>query len=208
MRYLRSISSHFSRIRKNLPQNPSFHSRAIQNLNFLAPYKSKPHSLFPQNELQFSRGYNTASPEQRPAPPEKVVSIVDDISDLTLLEVADLTEVLREKLGVKEMPSMMVMMPGMGFGGLKGASKGGAAAGKGEEKKAEKTAFDVKLEGFDAASKIKVIKEVRTFTDLGLKEAKDLVEKAPTLLKKGATKDEAEAIIAKMKEVGAKVTME
>lgn len=162
----------------------------------------------PQNELQFPRGYNTASSEQRPAPPEKVVVIVDEISELTLVEVADLTEVLREKLGVKEMPSMMVMMPGIGFGGLKGAAKGGAAAGKGEEKKAEKTAFDVKLEGFDAAAKIKVIKEVRTFTDLGLKEAKDLVENAPTLLKKGVPKEEAEAIIAKMKEVGAKVTME
>ena len=68
-------------------------------------------------------------------------------------------------------------------------------------------AFDVKLEGFDAAAKIKVIKEVTTFTDLGLKEAKDLVEKSPTLLKKGVTKEEAETIIAKMKEVGAKVSM-
>ena len=59
-------------------------------------------------------------------------------------------------------------------------------------------AFDVKLEGFDAAAKIKVIKEATTFTDLGLKEAKDLVEKSPTLLKKGVTKEEAETIIAKM----------
>jgi large subunit ribosomal protein L7/L12 len=68
--------------------------------------------------------------------------------------------------------------------------------------------FDVKLEGFDAAAKIKVIKEVRTFTDLGLKEAKDLVEKAPTLLKKGVTKDEAEKIMEKLKQIGAKVSME
>ena len=68
-------------------------------------------------------------------------------------------------------------------------------------------AFDVKLEGFDAAAKIKVIKEVRTFTDLGSKEAKDLVEKSPTLLKKGVTKEEAETIIAKIKEVDAKVSM-
>jgi large subunit ribosomal protein L7/L12 len=66
----------------------------------------------------------------------------------------------------------------------------------------------VKLEGFDAAAKIKVIKEVRTFTDLGLKEAKDLVEKAPTLLKKGVTKDEAEKIMEKLKQIGAKVSME
>jgi large subunit ribosomal protein L7/L12 len=91
--------------------------------------------------------------------------------------------------------------------GMKGGGGGGAAAAKAEEK-VEKTVFDVKLEGFDAAVKIKVIKEVRGFTDLGLKEAKDLVEKAPTLLKKGVTKDEAENIIDKMKGVGAKVTME
>jgi large subunit ribosomal protein L7/L12 len=135
---------------------------------------------------------------------------VDELSKLTLLEVSDLTEVLRTKLEIKEMPVMAVMMPGMGFSmgaGMKGGGGGGAAAAKAEEK-VEKTVFDVKLEGFDAAVKIKVIKEVRGFTDLGLKEAKDLVEKAPTLLKKGVTKDEAEKIIEKMKGVGAKVTME
>lgn len=201
MRYLQFISSNFSRILKTLP-------RAIQNPNFSASSPLKSQSLSPRNGLQFLRDYNTASPEPRPPAPERVVAIVDEISDLTLLEVADLTEVLREKLGVKEMPSMMVMMPGMGFGGLKGAGKGGAASAKGVEKAAEKKAFDVKLEEVDATTRIKVIKEVRSFTDLGLKEAKDLVDKAPTLLKKGVTKEEAEAIIAKMKEVGAKVTME
>ena len=100
---------------------------------------------------------------------------------------------------------MMVMMPGMVPRGLKG--KGSGAAKKVEEK-AEKIVFDVKLKGFDATAKIKVIKEVRSFTNLGLKEAKDLVEKSPTLLKKGMTKEEAKMIIAKMKEVGAKVSME
>ncbi|KAF4393316.1 hypothetical protein G4B88_002050 [Cannabis sativa] len=152
--------------------------------------------------------YTTASPELSQPTPERVSAIAEEISGLTLLEVTDLTEVLREKLGVKEMPTMVMMMPGMGFGDLRGAGKGGAGAAKGEEKKVEKTAFDVKLDGFDAATKIKVIKEVRTFTALGLKEAKELVEKAPTLLKKGVTKEEAETIIAKMKEVGAKVSME
>lgn len=98
-------------------------------------------------------------------------------------------------------------MPGMGFS-VRGSGKGGGATKAAVEDKAKKTAFDLKLEGFDAAAKIKVIKEVRAFTDLGLKEAKDLVEKAPTLLKKGVTKEEAEKIVAKLKEVGAKVTME
>jgi len=62
----------------------------------------------------------------------------------------------------------------------------------------EKTEFTIKLEGFDAASKIKVIKEVRGITDLGLKEAKDLVEGAPAVLKKGIKKEEAEEIKAKL----------
>ncbi|KAI8562956.1 hypothetical protein RHMOL_Rhmol03G0076100 [Rhododendron molle] len=151
-----------------------------------------------------ARGYT--SPAQQPT--ERVSAIVDEIAGLTLLEVGDLTEVLRKRLDINEMPVMAVMMPGMGFGG--GVRGGGAGAAKGEEKVAvEKTAFDLKLEGgYDAGSKIKIIKEVRACTDLGLKEAKDLVEKAPTLLKKGVPKEEADKIIQKMKEVGAKVTME
>ncbi|KAB2604417.1 54S ribosomal protein L12 [Pyrus ussuriensis x Pyrus communis] len=193
MRYLRFISPHFSRIQKTLnPQNP----------NPISSLQSRP-----QIFSHVVYNYTTAAPEQRPPPSEAVSAIADEISGLTLLEVSDLTEVLREKLGVKEMPAMVMMMPGMGFGGLRGPGKGGAGAAKSEEK-AEKLVFDVKLDSFDAAAKIKVIKEVRTFTDLGLKEAKDLVEKAPTLLKKGVTKDEAESIVAKMKEVGAKVSME
>ncbi|KAK8324644.1 hypothetical protein V6Z11_A12G316200 [Gossypium hirsutum] len=88
-------------------------------------------------------------------------------------------------------------------------AQGGAGAGapKAEEKK-EKTAFDVKLEKFDAAAKIKVIKEVRAFTNLGLKEAKELVEKAPVILKQGITKDEANDIMEKIKAAGGVAVME
>ncbi|KAJ6740011.1 39S RIBOSOMAL PROTEIN L12 [Salix purpurea] len=185
-----------SRIHKtlNLKNNPNF---TLTSSNFTRRFTS------PSQE-------STPSPREPPPSTDRVTSIVDELSKLTLLEVSDLTEVLRTKLEIKEMPVMAVMMPGMGFSmgpGMKGGAVGGAAAAKAEEK-VEKTVFDVKLEGFDAASKIKVIKEVRGFTDLGLKEAKDLVEKAPTLLKKGVTKDEAEKIVEKMKGVGAKVTME
>ncbi|KAF9598512.1 hypothetical protein IFM89_028044, partial [Coptis chinensis] len=77
---------------------------------------------------------------------------------------------------------------------------GGSAA---EESKAEQTAFEIKLEKFDTAAKIKIIKEVQTFTDLGLKEAKDLLEKVPVVLKKGVTKEEGNRIIEKLKELGA-----
>ncbi|XLR57407.1 hypothetical protein S83_008079, partial [Arachis hypogaea] len=77
-----------------------------------------------------------------------------------------------------------------------------ASAGAAAE---EKTVFDIKLEKYDATSKIKIIKEVRAFTDLGLKEAKDLVEKVPCVLKKGFTKDEADPILQKLKDLGATV---
>ncbi|KAI4386781.1 hypothetical protein MLD38_004683 [Melastoma candidum] len=151
----------------------------------------------------------TSAPPTPPPPPPHVSSIVDELSKLTLLEVSYLTDVLREKLKVEEMPVMAMMMPGMGFAVPGGAAKGGATgAGMKEEEVKEKTAFDLKLESFDAAGKIKVIKEVRAVTDLGLKEAKDLVEGAPAVLKKGVTKEEAEKIVAKLKEVGAKIVME
>lgn len=142
--------------------------------------------------------------EGRTPPSEKVQRLAEDISSLSLLEVTDLTTLLRKKLGL---PSGMgmgmgMMLPGVGMGS---ASATPAVA---EEAKVEKTAFDVKLEKFDAGSKIKIIKEVRTFTSLGLKEAKELVEKAPIVLKSGVGKEEAEQIIEKLKSVGATALME
>lgn len=92
--------------------------------------------------------------------------------------------------------------------GLGSSLSAGDGASAPEAKAAEKVIFDVKLEKFDAATKIKIIKEVRAFTDLGLKEAKDLVEKVPVVVKKGITKDEAEAIMAKLKDLGATVALE
>ncbi|CAA6672983.1 unnamed protein product [Spirodela intermedia] len=114
-------------------------------------------------------------------PHERVSSVVDEISGLTLLEVADLTELLRTMRGGR---------------------------GPRLRRRRRRRQFDLKLESFDAAAKIKIIKEVRTFTDLGLKDAKELVEKAPALLKKGVPKEEAEKIVDKMKVIGAKVVME
>ena len=87
----------------------------------------------------------------------------------------------------------------------------GAAAGdkKEEAKAAEaKTSFSVRLDSFGAADKIKVIKEVRTATGLGLKESKELVESAPKVLKKDLNKADCDALVAKLKEAGAKVTVE
>ncbi|KAL3523081.1 hypothetical protein ACH5RR_015915 [Cinchona calisaya] len=144
--------------------------------------------------------------EHRSPPTERVWRLVDEISSLTLAEVAELGSIMMKKMGMKEPPVVGVMKPGAV--GLAAASVKGPATAAKEEKKVEKTVFELKLESYDAASKIKIIKEVRSFTDLGLKEAKDLVEKTPAMFKKGVSKEEGEQIIEKMKAVGAKVVME
>ncbi|KAJ0704062.1 putative ribosomal protein L7/L12 [Helianthus annuus] len=131
---------------------------------------------------------------------QKLERIADEILSLTKLERNDYAILMRYKMGFNNYgPSVA------GLGSVGGAAGGGAAA---ETKAAEKVIFDVKLEKYDAATKIKIIKEVRGFTDLGLKEAKDLVEKVPIVVKKGITKDEAEAIMAKLKDLGATVSLE
>ncbi|XP_057971958.1 uncharacterized protein LOC131160356 [Malania oleifera] len=143
--------------------------------------------------------------EHRSPPTERVFRLVDEISGLTLAEVAELSSILMKKMGMNEAPVVGVMRPGAA--GLAGMAMKTTASAK-EEKKPEKTVFELKLESYEAASKIKIIKEVRTFTDLGLKEAKDLVEKTPSLIKTGVSKEEGEQIMEKMKAIGAKVVME
>ena len=144
---------------------------------------------------------------------EKVAAIADRVCELTLLETHELCEVLAERLGLGDASGMMFgggMMPMTAAGGAQGAP-GGAGGGAGAGADAlveEKTSFALKLESFDAAQKIKVIKEVRAVTDLGLKEAKELVEGAPAVLKKDLKKEEAEEFIAKLTAVGAKCALE
>lgn len=142
--------------------------------------------------------------EHRSPPTARVFRLVDEISGLTLSEVAELGSILMKKRGMKEPPVVGVMKPGVAGVAMKAAT----AAAKEEEKQPEKTVFELKLESYEAASKVKVVKEVRSFTDLGLKEAKDLVEKAPSVLKKGLSKEEGEQLIEKLKAVGAKVVLE
>ena len=116
--------------------------------------------------------------------------IVDDLSTLTVLEAAELSKLLEEKWGVSA--AAAVAAPAAG---------GGGAAAPAVE---EKTEFDVILQAA-GGNKINVIKVVREITSLGLKEAKDLVEAAPKAVKEGVTKDEAEAIKAKLDAAGATV---
>ena len=122
---------------------------------------------------------------------EKIIAIVDQVAELSVLELSELVKEVEERFGVSAAAAVAVAAP-----------VAGAAAA--EE---EKTEFDVVLESFDAAAKIKVIKVVRELTGLGLAEAKAAVEAAPKALKEGISKDDAEAAKAKLEEAGAKVTI-
>uniref|UniRef100_A0A0E0NB97 Large ribosomal subunit protein bL12 C-terminal domain-containing protein n=1 Tax=Oryza rufipogon TaxID=4529 RepID=A0A0E0NB97_ORYRU len=137
-------------------------------------------------------------------PSQKVVDLADRIAALPPEEIKQIAPALLLRLN--QPPPQAISGQGFSFSPQGGGGAAGAA--KAEEKKAEKTVFDVKLEKFDAAAKIKIIKEIRTFTDLGLKEAKELVEKAPVILKQSLTKEEAEAIIEKIKVAGGVAVME
>ena len=117
--------------------------------------------------------------------------LVDDLSQLTVLEAADLAKMLEEKWGVSAAAAVAV------------AAAPGAAAGPPTE---EKTEFTVVLAAA-GDEKIEVIKEVRALTGLGLKEAKDLVEAAPKPVKEGVGKDEAEKVKAQLEKAGAKVEL-
>jgi len=132
----------------------------------------------------------------------KVEALFQKIIWLDMIEVHLLAELINEKLGVTISDAERERMASGGGGG--GGSKGGDDEAV-EEVKEEKTAFDLKLTGFEPKSKIKVIKEVRAMTSLGLKEAKELVEGAPTTVKKNIKMEEAEELKAKLVALGATV---
>jgi len=118
--------------------------------------------------------------------------IVEDLSSLTVLEAAELSKLLEEKWGVSAAAPVAVAAA--------------PAAGGGEAAAEEKTEFDIEL-AEAGSNKIAVIKEVRTITGLGLKEAKDLVEGAPKPLKQGVKKEEAEEMKKALEAAGAKITL-
>ncbi|MBR3593544.1 MAG: 50S ribosomal protein L7/L12 [Clostridia bacterium] len=121
---------------------------------------------------------------------EKVTAIVEELKTLTVLELSELVKAVEEEFGVSAAAAVAVAAP----------VEGGAAAA------AEKTEFDVVL-AEAGAEKIKVIKVVREITGLGLADAKAVVDGAPKTLKEAASKEDAEAIKAKLEEVGAKVEL-
>lgn len=120
--------------------------------------------------------------------------VIDYIKGISVLELSQLVKALESELGVSAAAAMPMMMPGM----MAGGAAGGAAAAE------EKTEFNVILTDV-GDKKINVIKVVREVTNLGLKEAKDLVEGTPKPIKEGVTKDEAQTLKKKFEEVGAKV---
>lgn len=125
---------------------------------------------------------------------DKLAKIIKTIEELTVLELADLVKALEKKFGVSAAAAVAVAAPA---GGAAGAGAGAAAA-------EEKTSFQVVLAA-SGDKKINVIKEIRALTNLGLKEAKDLVEGAPKVIKDGATKEEADKIKAAVEAQGGKV---
>ena len=120
---------------------------------------------------------------------EKVTAMIEEIKGLTVLELSELVHALEEEFGVSA------------------AAMAAPAAGGAAPAAEEKTEFDVVLTGFDAAAKIKVIKVVREITGLGLAEAKAVVEGAPKTLKEALSKEDAEAMKAKVEEAGGKVEL-
>jgi large subunit ribosomal protein L7/L12 len=122
-----------------------------------------------------------------------IKKIAEELSKLTVIEAAELSKLLEEKWGVSAATSVAV-------------AAAGAQPGASSEVAEEKSSFDIVL-AEAGASKINVIKEVRAVTNLGLKEAKDLVEAAPKVVKEGVKKEEAEEIKKKLEDAGAKVEL-
>ena len=120
---------------------------------------------------------------------EKILAMIEEVKGLSVLELNELVKALEEEFGVSAAAVAVA-----------GPAAGGAAAAE------EKTEFDVELTEA-GANKVKVIKVVREITGLGLKEAKEVVDGAPKVVKEGASKDEAEDIKTKLEAEGAKVTL-
>ncbi len=132
------------------------------------------------------------SDENKVEVPEKFKTLVEQIEKLSVLDLSELVKVLEEKFGVSSAAPMMMA-----------AAPAGAAGGEAAE---EKSSFNVELTAA-GGNKIAVIKVVREVTGKGLKEAKDMVDAAPKVIKEGATKEEADALKKQLEEAGATVAL-
>jgi large subunit ribosomal protein L7/L12 len=170
-------------------QNPLIHKKGPDSKIFREDFDS---------EEEFQKAIQPAPPldlgDGSPATPEYLNALADEIVHLTVLEMNELVNKMADHYGFHE--------------GMLSPDDAAFAAGAElvqEEVKVEKLTFDVKLTGFDAKAKIKIIKEVRAIAGLGLKEAKEFVESAPKIIQKDLKKEQAEEIKAKLEELGATV---
>ena len=161
---------------------------------------------FSQSSHQTARSYSAeAQANTAVIGNERVNKLASEIIELTVLESSWLSEILRKKLNIQRpaygaMPMAMQAAPAAPAAAADAAPPPPAPA-------KEKTEFEVRLESFSAEGKIKVIKELRAITNLGLKEAKDLCEKAPVAVKANVPKAEAEAMKKQIEAAGGKVTL-
>ncbi|CAK7271997.1 54S ribosomal protein L12, mitochondrial [Sporothrix epigloea] len=157
-------------------------------------------SSLPTLTQRMARRHNSTEASLDP----KISTIVDQISQLTLLETASLVSTLKTRLNIPDLP----------VGGFAAAPAAGGAAAPAEAEEeapaaaAEKSLFTLKLMSFDAGSKPKVIKEIKNMLGLSLVDSKKFVESAPKIMKESVPKEEAEKIIATLKELGAVANME
>ncbi|KAL2007678.1 hypothetical protein VTN00DRAFT_7660 [Thermoascus crustaceus] len=179
---------------------PSSSALRVSSTSYLAQRRRTPARRWQSTEAG-------AEPAAAPTNP-KIAQIVDQISQLTLLETADLVASLKSRLNIPDMPvGGFAVAPGAGQ-----AAAAAPAAAESEEEAApaaqEKTLFNLKLESYDAAAKPKVIKEIKSMLGLSLVDSKKFVESVPKVLKESVPKEEAEKIIETLKGLGAKATME
>ena len=151
-----------------------------------------------------SARFNSSPPAtEKPDVDPKIKNIVDQISTLTLLETSTLVNELKEKLNIPDIP--------MSVAGAAPAAAPAAAEAEAEEAKEEpeeKTIFGVKLESFDAGSKPKIIKEIKSLLGYSLVDSKKFVEATPKMLKENVAKEDAEKIKSTLEGLGAKVGLE
>ncbi|KAI8988956.1 ribosomal protein L7/L12 C-terminal domain-containing protein [Pilobolus umbonatus] len=172
-----------------------FSSKLMTSTSFVARQSVRP------SIVSASRWYTTAIPvpgtEGNVDP--KIAAIVDQIEGLTLLQTSELVSQLKTRLNIQDIAMPMSMPAG-------GAAAPAAAAE--EEKPAEKTEFNVKIDKVDAASKAKVIREVKNLAGLNLVDAKKFVESVPKVLKENLSKEEAEKLKKALEAIGATVILE
>lgn len=143
-------------------------------------------------------------PALNPAPSAKVLDIADAVESLTVKEAVWLNKVLKERLGITDADLGLGMMAAAPAA----APAGGAPTAAAEEPVEEKKDFNVVIEGYESAAKIKIIKELRSVVpDLGLKEAKALVDNLPATVKESVPKEAAEEVQKKLAAVGAQVVL-